>query len=379
MPKVKANGKFRQEKNGTWTIDTKVKVNNEFKHLKRTGFRTLTEAKNKYPEIEKDFITKLTYNSSSFTINELVNEYTKTRNYMVNITTLKKDEAVFKCHIIPYFNNLSISEIFTQQKIKNWYEIINNSNQISDQRKTTIIARMKDFIKFAYTHKYISGDAYQDCDVILYRCKVNKKENSERVIWTEDEEKQFLDTIKNTNNKDYIIFLLMLTTGLRIGEFLGLQGKSYDYKNKRLIINQQVVYIGNDGWTLTDKLKTFESYRTVILPTSVNELLHEYIINFNIGENDFIIFACYKEKPMSRTDFRKKLDKYCNISGVRKLNPHALRHNQAVKLSRICKTMDDIENAARRLGHSPSMFANTYAKHQSELKQAELLDRIYKQ
>ncbi len=64
------------------------------------------------------------------------------------------------------------------------------------------------------------------------------------------------------------------------------------------------------------------------------------------------------------------------MAGVRKVNPHASRHLQATKLASVCATGAELEAAARRLGHSPEMFMNTYAKHSSDKTEAELVKRI---
>lgn len=64
------------------------------------------------------------------------------------------------------------------------------------------------------------------------------------------------------------------------------------------------------------------------------------------------------------------------MAGVRKINPHASRHLQAVKLARVADSAEMIEAAARRLGHSPEMFLNTYARHVDDEKENELLRRL---
>lgn len=377
MPK-NTSGKFHKEDNGTWTIDTKIKVNDRWVHLKKRGFATLGDAKAKYHEIEQEHYNKQIIKDKNYSIEKIYNEYIKNRSYQINFTSLEKDISLIKCHILPYYSKIAPEEIFTQEQTENWYHFVLDST-LSNTRKQQIVAKMKDMLKFAYTHKYINAEMYQDCDVILLPVSSKKESKVERVIWTADEEKQFLAAVKDKgNDKDYLYFKIILNTGLRMGEYLGLQGKCFDHDKRILKIEQQVVNKDGDGWILTTKLKTSESYRNVVLPADLCEEIESFIKDFNIGNDDFIIFSTNKKKPLSRTEFRRRLEKYCELAKVRKLNPHALRHNQAVKLSKVCVTMDDIENAAKRLGHSPSMFADTYAKHQNEVKQNELLERMYR-
>ena len=64
------------------------------------------------------------------------------------------------------------------------------------------------------------------------------------------------------------------------------------------------------------------------------------------------------------------------MAGVRRINPHCSRHMMAVKLSKVATTGDLIVAAAGVLGHSPETFMNTYANHNNDTKQRELLEKI---
>ena len=91
----------------------------------------------------------------------------------------------------------------------------------------------------------------------------------------------------------------------------------------------------------------------------------------------FVVFNNNGLNVAELTELRRKLYKYAEMADIRKANPHALRHNQAVKLATICDTTEKVEIAAKRLGHSPSMFMNTYANHTNDAKQEELLSILY--
>lgn len=376
MPKITKSGAIRQEKDKTWTIDTKIKVNSEYKHIHKRSFETYKDAK-EYLEDIKTQVDKYGIISSNDSFDTLINEYKKMRKLRFNFSTCETDESIYNVYLLPYFSGKRIKDVFKQSVIKEWYENIISNNKYSDNKKSKIITRIKDIIEFAWLHEYIDSQAHQQCMVVIYPISCNKKAKTERVVWTDLEERKFLETIKKENIKDYLYFSILLNTGLRMGEFLGLQGKSFDYKTNKLIINQQVLNKRGSGWLLTETLKTHDSYRTVILPKYLSVMLNEHINNFNIGKEDFLIFMNNKKAPMSRTELRRKLYKYAEMADIRKANPHALRHNQAVKLATICDTTEKVEIAAKRLGHSPSMFMNTYANHTNDAKQEELLSILY--
>lgn len=360
----------------TWSIDTKVKVNGEWKHLKRTGYPTLSAAKADFPRVKKEFVDEHSLYVRAETFETLVNEYEEMRKVIVDISTLEIDKGLFKNHIMPKFQGKTIKEAINRDSIKIWYLQLINDTKLSNPRKSKIITRMKDLLKFAYTHKYINADTYQDCDVEIYQVKYTKKPLTERVIWTDSEEKAFLEALK-IDDRDYLMFRLFLLCSPRLGEFLALQPNCIDFKNNKIVIKQQIKYISGTGKPLlTDKLKTHDSYRTIIITKSIALELKNYIDTLGIKDNEFLFFGNDKSMPMGRTTFKRKLYKYCDLANVRRINPHASRHNQAVKLAAVCQTGEEMESAARRLGHSVSVFLETYANHKNDETESSLLNKI---
>lgn len=374
MAKTKTHG-FRQDTDGTWIIDTKVKVNGVFKHFTKRGYVTLGAAKADFERAKAEFITsKQSYRSIMF-FEDLVDEYENMRKIKVDISTAERDMSDFNVYMFPYFKGKLIKDVFKQNVIHNWYRDLVGNPKITNNKKSKVITRIKDLLKFAYMHKYINAEVYQDCDVGIYQVKVSKKPEHERIIWTEDEEKAFLEAT-SSDKRDSLMFRLFLLTSPRLGEFLALQPCCFDKDKNRIIITQQVKNIRGQGVVLTGKLKTNESYRTIVIPSDLAEELKTYIDDFNIMDNQYIWHSFSKNKPLSRNSVRRLFAYYCDKAGVRQMNLHALRHNQAVKLASVCHTGEEIEVAARRLGHSPSMFMNTYANHTNDKTESELLKRM---
>ena len=367
-------GQFKQ--NGkTWEIDTKIKVNGAWKHFHRTGYPTLQMAKADFEKAKQEFIDQQSLRKID-TFDKLVDEYELMRSRQMNVSTVEVDKSVIRTHITPQFGGLSIDRAFDFLHVRSWYNNLISDLRISNARKSKVITRFKDILNFAYRHKYIDATTYQDCDVEIYQVKYSKKPLKERVIWTADEEARFIQATK-ADAKDYLMFRLFLACSPRIGEFLGLQPNCFDSKKEKITIKQQIKYVTGTGQpVLTDVLKTHDSYRSIIVPHGIATELQDYINVMNLGENDFLFFGTTKSLPMGRTTFKRKLKRYCIIAGVPEINPHASRHMMAVKLASVCKTGDELESAARRLGHSPSMFMDTYANHSSDKTEASLLERL---
>ena len=373
--KVKSKGAISQCENGTWMIDTKVKVDGEFKHFKKTGYPTLSAAKADYERAKAEFISSKSLNKCKVMIFEdLLKEYQKKRKITVNITTLGCDKSIYNVYFLPHFKGKLLKDVFNKDNIVTWYNNLVEDEKVSDNKKSKVVTRMKDLLKFAYEHKYIDAVTYQDCDVEIYQVKISKKPKTERVVWTKEEETAFFNAI--TDSKDLVMFKVFFACSPRLGEFLGLTPSCFDYEKRKITIQQQAVYIEGKGLVLTEKLKTSDSHRSIIIDKETADTLKEYIDTLGIRDNEYLFFGIDKKAPMGRTTFRRKLDHYCSAAEVRKINPHAVRHLTAVRLASVCRDASDIESCASRLGHTPEMFLNTYAKHVKEEKQDELLNRL---
>lgn len=375
--KTKTKGCFKQETNGTWTIDTKVSINGSYKHFKKRGYRLLSDAKKDFERAKEQFIKE---NSSKYEImffEDLLNEYKKMRKTQVTETTMLSDESLYRVYFNDYFGGKLLKDCFNKENVSNWYNWLIDNALFSTVQKSKSITRIKDILKFAYMHEFIDAKTYQSCDISVYQIKCKKEVQSERVVWTELEEHKFLEATKE-DAKDHLMFTIFLVLACRLGEFLALQPQCFDYKKRKIYIKQQVLSIKGKRQFLTDQLKSRESYRTIVLSQQTADLLNDYIQSMQIKNDEFLFFTFNKKEPMSRNTFRRKLYYYCDIADVRKANPHAMRHQLAVKLARVCESGEDLEIAAHRLGHTVSVFMNTYANHKNEEKQDELMERLYK-
>lgn len=373
--KTKTTG-FRQLKNKTWEINTTVKVDNEYKHFQKKGYPTLSAAKADFERAKEEFIKKHTKHHEMIYFEDLIEEYKKMRKSTVSEGTLVCDNSVYNVYMYPYFKGKKIKDVFEKEIIRNWYHDIVDNPKYSANKKSKVITVMKSILKFAYMHEFIDPKIYQSCDVCLYQVKVSKKAQTERVVWTLEEERAFLEATKE-NYADYLMFNVFLASATRLGEFLGLQVNCFDYANRKITIKQQVNPKKGQSATLTARLKSEQSYRTIILTKEIADMLQEYIETFALKENHYLFFSrSGKYIPLSRTTFRRKLEVYCSKANVREINPHAARHSMACKLAKVCKTGAEIEAAARRLGHTPSVFLNTYAAHVDDELENELLSRM---
>ena len=165
---------------------------------------------------------------------------------------------------------------------------------------------------------------------------------------------------------------LLVFTGCRRGEIMGLRWDKVDFNNSQITIDTNLLY-STDRGIYTDTPKTEKSKRTITLNSTVMELFKKYkkeqtARRVKLGtywNNTGFIFTQENGNPMhpdTLTDYCKKFeDKYNNIiqkynndkkdEDKKKLlphiNPHAFRHTQA---SLLIQNGADISSISARLG-----------------------------
>ena len=128
---------------------------------------------------------------------------------------------------------------------------------------------------------------------------------------TDDEIKITTEIVENMALKP--VFMVLLATGLRIGELLALTDKDVDFEKKTLNINKNVVFIGSKK--IIQTTKTDAGNRIVPFPTSIQQYLQGKGVLFDITYNAV------------HCGFRRLTAK----SGIN-VSAHILRHTYANKL-----------------------------------------------
>ncbi|MCB7059617.1 tyrosine-type recombinase/integrase, partial [Eggerthella lenta] len=86
-----------------------------------------------------------------------------------------------------------------------------------------------------------------------------------------EEQTLFLETAKRSHN--YRQYVLLLETGLRTSEMIGLTWDAIDWKKRTLTVNKTLEYRHSEGIWRAGPPKTKTSYRTILLTKRAYDVL----------------------------------------------------------------------------------------------------------
>ena len=332
--------------------------NGERKRKKQEGFKTQREAK----EAEANFLnSKRT--DIGITFENLVKVYTENRSARIEQTTLATKWHMIKTKILPYFGKMLLSEIDTATVMHWQTELMNYRNPKTNQPYSQTYLRqihnqLSTLFNFAIKYYGLTKNPAQLCGSM-------GKQNAEKFdFWTYDEFQRFIQSAKDDIDV-FTIFNLFFFSGIREGELLALTLNDFDFNNYTISIDKSLAIIG--GKATIKKTKTEKSKRIIAMPIPIMNLVKEYASHlYDYTPNKQLFTA-------SKTSLHRDMKKYCDISGVRKIKIHELRHSHASHLIELGISPLTI---SERLGHEDiKTTLNTYS-HLYPNKQNEVANTL---
>lgn len=170
---------------------------------------------------------------------------------------------------------------------------------------------------------------------------------------TVDEQKRFLEAAKGSHN--YAQYALILETGLRTGEMIGLTWDAIDWEKRTLTVNKTLEFrYKQDEWRAGPP-KTESSYRTIPLTDTAYDILREIydtreyrneskdlstILTFmdrktgqkrKLVMRDLVFINWRTGMPAKNSSYDTHLYKLCDEAGIKRFCMHALRHTYATR------------------------------------------------
>ncbi len=170
---------------------------------------------------------------------------------------------------------------------------------------------------------------------------------------TIDEQQNFLKAAKRSHN--YYQYALILETGLRTGEMIGLTWDAIDFEKKTLTVNKTLEFRHSRQYWRAGPPKTSHSYRTIPLTDYAYKILKNLydnrltrkksetlsqtlkFINRRTGQEetlvmrDLVFINWRTGEPAKNSSYDTHLYKLCDVAGIKRFCMHALRHTYATR------------------------------------------------
>lgn len=215
---------------------------------------------------------------------------------------------------------------------------------------------------------------------IAQRATPPKNPKKEMDAFEAEEVQAILRALESEPLKWQVMTHLLIATGARRGEIMGLRWKNVDWDNHRLYLCENRVYTPKSG-AISTTLKTGEN-RYVSISLAVLDLLKrwqseqaEFYKFLGITPSDYVLTADDGQPmhPDSPTDWLAKFAKRHDLPPI---HPHKFRHTQA---SLLISEGVDILTVSKRLGHakvSTTLDIYSHALAKSDEKASDTLDSL---
>ena len=188
------------------------------------------------------------------------------------------------------------------------------------------------------------------------RVVLPKLVRKEKKIYTVEETVRLMELLRKEPVKYRAFFYLLIYSGCRRGELLGLEWRDVDFANCLISIRRTSCYTPDRG-TYTDTTKTEQSKRTLKLPQEVMDILCE-LREFQLRQADIFgdkwvesgrLFTKENGEPQHPNTSYHWLEKFCARNGLPFYGLHSFRHLFA---SLLVSNGVDIVTVSGVLGHS---------------------------
>ncbi len=317
----------------------------------KRGFDTKHAAQ----EWERDFLKQHTADVG-MRMGAFIDLYMEDITHRLRLSTIENKRYIIDLKIRPYFENKPLSSI-TAADVRKWQNELMDGNYSPTYLKA-VHNQLTAIFNYAVKYYGLPSNPCHQAG------SIGKKHADEMQFWTIDEYNQFIEAIKD-KPRSFAAFQTLYYTGMRIGELMALTAADIDTDNGVITISKSYQRI--NGKDIITPPKTPKSNRTITIPKFLSDDLRAYIAQiFGLKDDDRIF-------PFTKAFLEHEMRRGCQLSGVKKIRLHDIRHSHASLLIEMGFSPLLI---ADRLGHEKvETTLNIYA-HLYPSKQAEISDQL---
>lgn len=346
----------------------------------KSGFNTKQEAEEAVATLihelnEGTYLEETDKTFSDFAI-EWLPIYSESKNVKLGTIRVRLHEIG---RLLPYFAQLKLRDITR----KMYQDALNDLKDqgLSDSTREGINRTARMIFRKALELELIKKDPTEFAYVKKDKKTIEQLEEEEVPKYLEKEELAlFLKTAKQYGlEHDYLAFLILAYTGIRVGELVALKWKDVDFLNHTISITKTYYNPKNNAveYQLVTP-KTRKSRRKIVVDEDVIQTLKDHKENQNqvikrldddYYNKDFIFAKMERQfgYPIVIKNVRDRMKRLLRMAGLKEeLTPHSLRHTHTSLLAEAGVSLEQIMD---RLGHTDDQITkNVYLHVTQEMK-----------
>lgn len=246
-------------------------------------------------------------------------------------TTLQGYRSNLKMHLFPVFGEMRLDEI----TVDTVQQFLNDRVDLAKNTVHTMFVLFSEIMDSAFEDRYITSNPAKSKRVTIPSTK-----KTERQALSPEQLKAIISQIsdKLTDVTERRLMALLLFTGMRRGEVIGLRWEDIDFEQRLIAVNRAVSYTTNQPIVSTPKTKSGK--RVIPLDDQLAEFLLPHM------DKGYIIGGEEPPTLMVTRRLLRNINKKIDMFGA---TPHVFRHSY---ISALAEAGVDLKTIQQISGHS---------------------------
>lgn len=392
MANKRANGEGSISKyivngvNKGWRASISVGSDENGKYIRKQFYgKTQKEVKEKLEEFKKQMSLGALPSDDKLTLEHWY--YTWLFDYRIKDLkpkSFEKYEGIYRNYIKgSNIGRIKLKDLRATHLQKHYNELLDVYNKPISTVKS-LNTRLKPCLAEAEKQGYIQKNY---CKMVTL-----PKDNTTKEIkvLSSDQQKLFIEAIKGHNLE--VLFLVALSTGLRLGEILGLKWSDIDFNTGTLTVNRtlqritQIDRSGNRESKVIEQLpKTKNSIRTIPIPKNILIKLKDHKVEqsknrLKLGDlysNNNYVFCDKLGYPIDDKKPARNLKTILTKLGIEPIKFHGLRHTYATRLFEANVPPKTVQVLMGHYDISITLDIYTHVMEGTKLEAVEKLNEIF--
>ena len=263
----------------------------------------------------------------------------------LKLTTLRGYRSMMSAHLTAAFGNRDLADITTAD-VQNF---LNERSHLSYKTLKLMLDFMGQVFKDAIEDGYMQTDPTASRKLVIPSTR-----KTEREAISMEEFQDILANLSKLQTQDRRLIALLMLTGMRRGEALGLQWSDIDWAKGLIHVRRNVTFAGNQPHIGTPK--TEKGTRQI----PIVGMLREYLEPVGAGET-FIIGG---DEPITEMTFKRTFQRIAKTIDLHSATPHVFRHSFLTYAQTV---VTDIKTLQAIAGHADiKTTMNRYVHQQSD-------------